>query len=199
MRYAPCAWPQSQNLGKFADSVTFRSAFRGHRLGSAIVEELSQLSIVRDELKKSRGRSTSPRNPPSIRKLKRFSERWINLRARLPRPGERIETGPRSSMRSRDLAFSLTLYPNQRTHNDEIEIVLGDHQLGEGVSHCQRANHSSSSVTLSVFCSVGHCRSSRVFPSNRSSYRSDSRPLLSRNRTELAGGLYLRSNRATLP
>ena len=70
--------------------------------------------------------------------------------------------------RSRDLAFSLTLYPNQRTHNDEIEIVLGDHQLGEGVSHCQRANHSSSSVTLSVFCSVGHCRSSRVFPSNRS-------------------------------
>ena len=41
---------------------------------------------------------------------------------------------------------------------------LGDHQLGEGVCYCQRANHSSSSVTLSVFCSVGHCRSSRVFP-----------------------------------
>ena len=33
-----------------------------------------------------------------------------------------------------------------------------------GVSYCQRANQSSSSVTLSVFCSVGHCRSSRVFP-----------------------------------
>jgi len=58
---------------------------------SAIVEELSQLSIVRDELKKIQGKVYTAARRPSVRKLKRFSERWISLRARLPRPGERIE------------------------------------------------------------------------------------------------------------
>src|SRR5258707_14604032 len=68
-----------------------------------------------------------------------------------------------------------------------------------GVSYCQRANH-----RLFEHYSIGFLFRRPLslqsgISSNRSTVtESDSCPLLWRNRTELAGGLYLRSNRATL-
>jgi hypothetical protein len=60
--------------------------------------------------------------PPSVRLLRRSCDEWISLRASLPRRREKIQSGLRSSTILRGLAFSLTLYSNQRTHNDEIGI-----------------------------------------------------------------------------
>src|SRR5258705_7250980 len=79
---------------------------------------------------------------PRVRLLRRSCDDWINLRASLPRRRESIQAGLRSSMRLRGLAFSLTLYSNQRTHNDEIVIRTEERERCErsGTAQSQANN-----------------------------------------------------------
>ena len=92
----------------------YAAAQTTHARTSAIVEELSQLSIVRDELKKIQGKVYTAEQPTERPKIETLFREMDKLARQMTRRGERIETGVRSSMRSRDLAFSLTLYPNQK-------------------------------------------------------------------------------------
>ena len=85
---------------------------------SVIVEELSQLSIVRDELKKIQGKvytTAQSTERPKIETLFREMDKLARQIAETRRENrDRCEI----VTRSRDLAFSLTLYPNLKTHND---------------------------------------------------------------------------------
>ena len=96
-------------------------------------EELSQLSMVRDELKKIQRKVYTAEQPTERPKIETLFREMDKLARQMTET--RRENRDRSQIVNEitRLAFSLTLFPNLRTHNDEIEIVLGDHQLG--VSH----------------------------------------------------------------